>query len=304
MLPLLYRYRNGNYLVNLFEDGTKERLFNDPPSPLFPESIDLKITNKCELNCPFCHENSSISGSHGDIFRICSLLRPLPPGVEIAIGGGNPMLHPELETFLRWLQQQGLIANITINSRQLISYQNKLYTYRKEKLIHGLGISFDNKHPIDLSKFIDSNTVFHLIAGYHSVNDLTYLMNKYDTIKVLILGYKQFKRGTEFFNKNKENICNNLRELEVRIAELLYNTNLLISFDNLALEQLNINNKLAKEYWEQHYMGDDGRFTMYIDGVDETYAISSVSHTRHRLLRKDTIFQIFQTARVGGANVC
>ena len=45
-----------------------------------------------------------------------------------------------------------------------------------------------------------------------------------------------------------------------------------LSFDNLALEQLNIKKYVSPEDWKTHYMGDDGSFTMYIDLVKEEFA--------------------------------
>lgn len=48
MRNLLAKYRNGNYNVMLFEDGTKIR-FNDKDCliPEFVESMDMKISNYC-----------------------------------------------------------------------------------------------------------------------------------------------------------------------------------------------------------------------------------------------------------------
>ena len=58
-------YPNGNYHVEIFEDGTKIRENNlDFFEAQFPENIDLKITNYCDVNCAFCHEDSTIRGEH------------------------------------------------------------------------------------------------------------------------------------------------------------------------------------------------------------------------------------------------
>ena len=69
MKKLISRYKNGNYNVAIFEDGTKIR-FNDLDNlkPDFPESMDMKISNYCPFNCPMCHEKSSTNGKYGNIF--------------------------------------------------------------------------------------------------------------------------------------------------------------------------------------------------------------------------------------------
>lgn len=45
--------------------------------------------------------------------------------------------------------------------------------------------------------------------------------------------------------------------------------------------------------WDKQYMGDDGKYTFYIDLVDGTYAKNSVSHIRYPINGK-TIDEMFQ----------
>ena len=101
-------YRNGNVLVRICEDGTKYRFTPEGSvaAPEFPESIDLKITGFCEENCPMCHENADSYGSHANLSH--PLLESIPAYTELAIGGGNPMAHPDLYSFLKRLKKQRL----------------------------------------------------------------------------------------------------------------------------------------------------------------------------------------------------
>lgn len=60
---LLHLYQNGNYDVKIYSDGTKVRTTEDDEFiAQFPENIDCKITNKCDMGCAFCHENSVVDG--------------------------------------------------------------------------------------------------------------------------------------------------------------------------------------------------------------------------------------------------
>ena len=46
---LIAVYQNGNYVVKLYGDGTKEKITSeDSFRASFPDSIDLKITNYCD----------------------------------------------------------------------------------------------------------------------------------------------------------------------------------------------------------------------------------------------------------------
>ena len=57
-----------------------------------------------------------------------------------------------------------------------------------------------------------------------------------------------------------------------------------ISFDNLALEQLDVKSLMSEKDWNQFYMGADGTSTMYIDMVKREFAKSSTSVNRYPLL--------------------
>lgn len=54
-----------------------------------------------------------------------------------------------------------------------------------------------------------------------------------------------------------------------------------VSFDNLAIKQLNPKRLMSDEQWDQFYLGDDGKFSMYIDLVNQEFAKSSVSTERY-----------------------
>ena len=89
-------YKNGNYRVLIdLETGTKIRENDlDFFRADFPESFDVKITNRCDIGCAFCHENSTCDGKHGNIL-FAGFIDKLHPYTEIAIGGGNPLAHPD-----------------------------------------------------------------------------------------------------------------------------------------------------------------------------------------------------------------
>ena len=120
---LLKKYQNGNYEVRIYHDGSKIRLTKaEEFSPLFPESIDLKITNYCDLGCKMCHEKSSLDGKHALLNHL--FLDTLCAGTELAIGGGNPLAHPDLKAFLIRMKSQGVICNLTVNVIHLFQFHN------------------------------------------------------------------------------------------------------------------------------------------------------------------------------------
>lgn len=63
-MTIINTYKNGNTSVTLYNDGTKVREYEGTPNIVHPESIDVKITNYCDLGCAYCHESSTTEGKH------------------------------------------------------------------------------------------------------------------------------------------------------------------------------------------------------------------------------------------------
>ncbi len=273
MRPLA-KYKNGNYEVVLYEDGTKVKFTDaDDFRADYPDSIDLKITDYCENNCPMCHEMSSREGRHGDLRH--PIIDTFPAGMEAAIGGGNPLAHPDLLPFLERLKERGIIANLTVNVIDLKKKRDLVENLLSSRLIYGLGVScsaydedavtFALEHP---------NVVLHLINGIFPIADYEKLRGK--NLKVLILGYKNVGKGKSFFSPT---VRDRMRETKALLPVILKGFNV-ISFDNLALEQLDVRGVIGEERFREIYMGEDGDASMYVDLVKKEYSLSSSSEER------------------------
>jgi len=268
----LKSYKNNDYKVIVCNDGSKIR-YGESFNPIFPESIDLKITNYCDLGCPFCHEHSTLRGKHGNPDKIISRLQGLPEGIELAIGGGNPLDFPNIVEFFSRLNELGFIVNMTVNSEHLIQekYIKIIDNIFHNRLINGLGISGSTKN-----KYISyDNTVNHFIIGEQSLEEFQNISKIYN--KILLLGYKTYGRGHKYFqSKQGERIRKNILVFNeyFKHPNRQYPFNI-VSFDNLAINQLNLKENMKD--FEDFFMGEDGEFTMYYDGVTDTYAKSSTS---------------------------
>lgn len=285
-MKTLYQYDNGNTAVKLYEDGSKERTFEGDPHPVFPESIDIKITNYCDAGCSFCHEKSTTLGNHADLNKLLNVLSVLPPGVEIAIGGGNPLSHPNLFPFLKQARRQGLVPNITINQKHIAPFKKDILNLINEGLVFGVGISYTAKSYLPAIEEIalsTDNVVFHTISGINQVSDIDELHSFSQSLnkkcKILILGYKNYGFGINYYIKNPK-VESNKYSWYTQLPKYFKRDNLVLSFDNLAINQLNLKRFFTEDYWSKFYMGDDFVYTMYIDAVSQTFAPSSTSNNR------------------------
>ena len=290
----LYSYVNGNYVVNILDDGTKICITNaNEWKPTFAENIDIKLTDRCTgTNCAFCHEGSGPNGEYGDILNL-KFFDTLHEGQEVALGGGNVLEHPNFISLLYKLRDLKVIANITVNQIHFIKHHELIEKLIKNKLVYGVGVSLvtPSKTLVSLiSKEIYKNVVIHTINGILTEDDIKKLVDKH--FKLLILGYKRLRRGNDYFDKEKDKIEANQKWLSNNILELTKHFEV-ISFDNLALEQLDMKNKVDSRTWAECYMGDDGTTTFYIDCVKKEYAMSSTTplNKRHKLL--DNVDEMF-----------
>lgn len=304
-MNLIGKYQNGNYTVSIFDDGTKIRENDlDFFEAEFPESMDLKITNKCHNGCAFCHENSTRDGKHGDIMSP-SFIDKLHPYTEIAIGGGNPLEHPDLVPFLEKLKSLKMIPSMTIRQNDFMDNLDLITELVNKKLIYGLGISLVATKQDGFIEAVQKfpNAVIHVINGIVTLDELEMLA--YHNLKILILGYKEVRRGKDLFYSDlaTQSWIMQLRKETYDMLPQIIGCRWfdVVSFDNLAIKQLNPQRLMSKEKWDEMYMGDDGidgemtSASMFIDMVERQFAKNSCSMDRYPLM--DNITDMYNVLR-------
>jgi len=288
-MKLLGVYKNGNYTVKILSDGTKIReTEEDNFIPAFAENCDIKITDCCDGGCKWCYEGCTPNGKHGDILN-AKFIDTLHPYTELALNG-NDLSHPDLISFLQKLKEKKVVANMTVNQIHFERKQDMIRDLVDKELIFGLGVSL--REPT--SEFITlikqyPNAVIHTINGILSDEDVSSLAN--NGLKILILGYKNLRRGSNWYSVDKQNIESKQDWLRENLPDIIGKFEV-VSFDNLAIEQLDVKRLMTEEEWKEFYMGDDGKYTFYIDMVTGTFAKNSLSLDRYPIM--DNIDDMFK----------
>ena len=299
----LATYKNGNTTTTIYDDGTKTHFTMDDEFEFeFPESHDISISQCCDNGCEWCYYGCSPTGKHGKLtgWKFFDSMRPY---TEIAINLQFP-LHPDLESFLFEMRQRKIIVNATINQNHFMSDSGRelIEAYSDLGLIKGIGISLTDPTQ---EGFIDEvkkypNAVIHIIAGVTPWEDIQYLMGR--GLKLLILGYKQTGRGKDYFCRfeNVLSITSKMTDLGNNLDEVIEGFKV-VSFDNLAIEQLHIRDRLSDKEWDMFYGGDDGTVTFFIDLVKGVFARNSLSQITYPIGDK-TIDEMFAIIREEVAN--
>lgn len=270
---------NGNAHIELHEDGTRIIQFNDKLELDYPLNIDIRVNTQCSFGynpiskkafCSFCHESARTDGMECDYNLLQSKLKGLPKGIELAIGANEITI--DLYGFIIWCNKQGYIVNLTINQGHINRDEKILKSlFLKDGLIKGLGISYRSslnwKIPQSILNY--NNTVIHVIAGIDSINDVLSLKER-GVKKVLVLGEKNFG-----FNEGKVDTNTRKHKEWYWWIGKMFDAFDVVSFDNLALEQLNMKRFFTDEHWN---VFNQGEHSFYINAVEKYFAPSSRSN--------------------------
>lgn len=268
-------YKNGNSIVIIdLNDGTKERITIEDEFNLdFPESLDICCTTMCVgANCEFCYANCGPYGKHANPleFKFIDTLRPY---TEAALQF-NDLTSPYMVPFLEKLKEKRVIANITVNQIHFEQKENVIADLVDRGLVKGIGVSLRKATPEFVQRVKKyPNAVIHTINGILTPDDLEVMRD--NDLKLLILGYKDLGRGISY-KENNDLIVKLRQRYLYDVLDTLPNCFKVVSFDNLAIEQLKPQRFLSKEKWDEIYMGDEGTASMYVDLVTGKFGVSSL----------------------------
>ena len=265
----LVQYHNGNAVITLYDDGTKVVETEDDEFDFdFASSMDICVSERCENRCDYCYADCTPDGKFGSFDY--PFLDTIHSGVEVAVNLQWP-IAPGFEEFLQRMKDRGVIVNATVNQRQFMIYKTQIKRWLKDKLIYGIGVSLWKPTKEFLEEIVKyPNAVIHTIAGVTPINDFKAMFDL--NLKVLILGYKIKGRGVDYYSERVADKINRLGDVLRRLRPHFK----VLSFDNLALNQLHVKDMLTDQEWETFYMGDESTSSFYVNLCDGTFSPSSL----------------------------
>lgn len=97
---------------------------HDPVRAPWPELADIAISNRCSRGCAHCYRDSQPDGPQMSFDQYAFILERLASPrwgnvFQVAIGGGEPVQHPDFPRILRHTQKCGVVANFTTSGAGL-----------------------------------------------------------------------------------------------------------------------------------------------------------------------------------------
>lgn len=261
----------GNKIRFAFDDDVKYEKSS------LPELVDIKITDFCPYGCPFCYQGSTTEGKHADRYTVMSYADVLSENkvFEVAIGGGEPTLHPNFVEFLKYFRSNGIVPNFTTRNLAWLRGESRdeilnlcgsfAVSTEKAEDVTKLATSL-RYHGVDFKK-----VTLQFIAGATDVWRFRQLIETAmkEGLTYTILGYKTTGRGNNFKPASTADDCWNV------LMEVLENHKYMrVGIDTVFAEQ--IESRLKEEKVNPaFYHTKDGIFSCYIDAVKKMIAPSS-----------------------------
>lgn len=101
-----------------------EAIGENPVYAPWPELADISISNHCTKGCDFCYRDSKNNNSFMPVEQYEKVLEALHSErwgyvFQVALGGGEPLEHPEFCEIINKTHERGIIANFTTNGVHL-----------------------------------------------------------------------------------------------------------------------------------------------------------------------------------------
>jgi radical SAM protein with 4Fe4S-binding SPASM domain len=210
---LIRRHSSGYNFIGDTETGVTMRWGatseQDPLLAPWPELADISISNHCSKNCDFCYRDSKPDNSFMSLADYESVLDSLTSPrwgsvFQVALGGGEPLEHPEFIAIIQRTWERGIVANFTTNGRG-ITQELADKIAGKVGAVALSASSIDDLQPERVKILVDAGikTNIHYILDSNSIEQATEILEgRYnymlaDINAVIFLTFKPRGRGTE-----------------------------------------------------------------------------------------------------------
>ena len=148
--------KNYNFLADTTTGITMRwgnNLEDDPYCAPWPELADISISNHCTKGCEFCYKESSEDQSFMSVENYEKVLDSLKHNswgnvFQVALGGGEPLEHPDFLKIIQKTVDRGIAANFTTNGIYLTESIAKVLKGK----IGAVAISISSINELSLSK--------------------------------------------------------------------------------------------------------------------------------------------------------
>jgi len=176
----------------------------------YPEFYDVKLTNSCEGECPWCYQNSS-----KDEKEYCNVVENFKSyfgnmdnnqkPFQIAFGGGEPTSHSKFIELMNACIELDITPNYTTNGMFVDKFYSKDIINCTKNMCGGVAVSTHShleaywRHAVDLFLIEKIKTNLHIIiSDKKSINRFVEIYKEYNELidYFVLLPYEAVGRAT------------------------------------------------------------------------------------------------------------
>ncbi len=214
-------------------------LHDDPKWAPVPELADISISNHCSKGCAYCYRESARNNEFMTVEEYCSVLdamrHPEYGNVfQVAIGGGEPLEHPEFAKIIDATIERGIVPNFTTNGMFLTEEVCKAIQGK----VGAIALSVTSVNELQeeklamLRKYAIRTNIHYVLSAKNIGEAIEIVSGKYDAQfagvnAIIFLTYKPAGRGT------REDVLQRGKRLEEFVKKVngYQNKGLKIGFD-------------------------------------------------------------------------
>lgn len=202
-------------------------LRENPTFAPWPELADISISNHCTKGCDYCYRDSGDNASFMSLedyeYILNELQHPEWGNIfQVALGGGEPLEHPQLRQIIEATISRNIIPNLTTNGVHL---NNEYVIFLKGK-VGAVALSVTDIQSLDLDKIKmllgeSIRTNIHYVLSNRNISQaVDILRGKYNEIlselnSIIFLTYKPHGRGSGAgILKMNDNLKNFIKQID------------------------------------------------------------------------------------------
>ena len=179
--------------------------------------IRLVLTNNCNMNCPWCVDNSIRTDSDGDFMTMKNVDKAITFGKdndikEFTLTGGEPTLHPKIEEIAKLIKANGFKLKMITN------YVASDVVKRLDGIVDRITISYYGQQLPENNEFLKSEMVLSIILDanrFKKMEDLDYFIDKYSN--QFEVTFRTMWRVNEYCHNKQVSFLNELDKLESKV---------------------------------------------------------------------------------------
>lgn len=148
-----------------------------------PELADISISNHCTKGCSFCYRNSENNHEWMSVEDYCSVLEAMNHPeygnvFQVAIGGGEPLEHPNFLEIIDETVKRGIVPNFTTNGVHLTEEVcNNIQGKVGAVALSVVSVNEIEKEKVKMLRYYGIETNIHYVLSSENIEEATRIAN-------------------------------------------------------------------------------------------------------------------------------